>query len=397
MIKIENVEVYGFEAAIRAARNPLSSWSKSDSGYVASGKRYEDVEYKIGENDLALLKRLVKAGVEHRTFCRLIQVSMDITAPLYWWKEMDRYCVGKSQIGTSTMHRIMSKPFKMDDFSFENMTGYEGKEYKDVECQPEDEEWKTIDDFPNYKISNFGNVYNTQTGMRLTACVNSSDYKKYTLRKNCKPFNAYAHRLVAKAFIPNPNNFPEVNHIDGNKWNNRADNLEWVSRSQNAIHAFRKGLRGINGYTRYRVGEEARRFSEEEVAEMKRLLENGYSKKKIAECFDCYDSTVNNILNDRMYRKIELAPYDVACIYVDKLNEIRNLYLECEDEELKKKYWYDVIKLLPSSYNQKRTVLMSYEVVLKIIRERENHKLDEWRLMVSELKKLPYMEELLND
>lgn len=214
MIKIEKVEVYGFEAAIRAARNPLSSWSKSDSGYVASGKRYENVEYKIGENDLALLKRLVKAGVEHRTFCRLIQVSMDITAPLYWWKEMDRYCVGKSQIGTSTMHCIHKKEFTLDDFSHEH------------------------------------------------------------------------------------------------------------------------------------IGE-------------------GMATNVFNECLE----TV-----------------------IDALNEARNCYLDTGE----KTWWYQMIQLLPSSYNQKRTVLMSYEVVLKIIRERENHKLDEWRHMVSELRKLPYMEEILS-
>lgn len=214
MIKIENVEVYGFEAAIRGMRNPMNSHSKSDSGYVASGKRYENVEYKIGENDLALLKRLVKAGVEHRTFCRLIQVSMDITAPLYWWKEMDRYCVGKSQIGTSTMHCIHKKEFILDDFSHEH------------------------------------------------------------------------------------------------------------------------------------IGE-------------------GMATNVFNECLE----TV-----------------------IDALNEARKCYLDTGE----KTWWYQMIQLLPSSYNQKRTVLMSYEVVLKIIRERENHKLDEWRLMVSELRKLPYMEEILS-
>lgn len=222
MIKIKNVQTWGIEHAVRAARNPLSSWEKSDSGYVASGKRYEDVEYRIGENDLALLKRLVKAGVEHRTFCRLIQVSMDITAPLYWWKEMDRYCVGKSQISTSTMHYIHKKEFTLDDFSHE-------------------------------------------------------------------------HLLI-------PAKLETV--------------IQW--------------------------------------------------------------------LND--YRKAYITWQDGVIHQDDYGNRITRGDI-----------WYQMIQLLPSSYNQKRTVLMSYEVVLKIIRERENHKMDEWRFMVSELKKLPYMEELLND
>lgn len=222
MIKIENVQTWGIEHAVRAARNPLSSWSKSDSGYVASGKRYEDVEYKIGENDLALLKRLVKSGVSHRTFLRLIQVSMDITAPLYYWKEADRYCVGKSQISTSTMHTIHKKEFTLDDFSHEHLL------------------------------------------------------------------------IPAK--------------------------LETVIRW----------------------------------------------------------------LND--YRKVYITWQDDVMHQDDYGNPVT-----------KKDIWWQMIQLLPSSYNQKRTVLMSYEVALKMIRERENHKLDEWRHMVSELKKLPYMEELLND
>ena len=207
MIKIENVKTYGFDTAIKAARNPLSSWSKSDSGYVASGEHYEDVEYKIGENDLALAKKLVKAGVPHRTFLRLIQVNMDITAPLYWWKEADRYTVGKSQISTSTMHCIHKNPFTLDDFSHDHLT---------------------------------------------------------------------------------------------------------------------IGL-----------------------------------------------STLEHI--------------------IDILNIARLRYLEDKDKE----HWWQMIQLLPSSYNQKRTVLMSYEVALKMIEERENHKLDEWRDMVDALKALPYMNAFL--
>jgi len=214
MIKIENVEVYGFEAAVRAARNPLSSWSKSDSGYVASGEHYENVDYVVGPNDLDLMKRLVKAGVSHRTFLRLIQVSMDITAPLYYWKQADRYSVGKSQISTSTMHYIHKKEFELDDFSHEH------------------------------------------------------------------------------------------------------------------------------------IGE-------------------GMATNVFNECLE----TV-----------------------IDALNEARKCYLDTGE----KTWWWQMIQLLPSSYNQKRTVLMSYEVALKIIRERENHKLDEWRHMASELKKLPYMEEILS-
>jgi len=222
MIKVENIEVYGFDTAIRGMRAPKQSWNKSDSGYIATGEHYENVYYVVGPNDLDLMKRLVRAGVEHRTFCRLIQVSMDITAPLYWWKEADRYTVGKSQISTSTMHTIHKKEFKLDDFSHEHLL------------------------------------------------------------------------IPAK--------------------------LETVIRW----------------------------------------------------------------LND--YRKAYITWQDGVMHQDDYGNQITRGDI-----------WYQMIQLLPSSYNQKRSVLMSYEVALKMIRERENHKLDEWRHMVSELKKLPYVEELISE
>ena len=97
MILIENARVFNFEGAIRGARNPMNSWSKSDSKYV-------DGEYVVGENDLDLMKRLVRAGSDERKFMRQIFVSMDITAPLYWWKECDTYKVGTVANSTSTMH-----------------------------------------------------------------------------------------------------------------------------------------------------------------------------------------------------------------------------------------------------------------------------------------------------
>ena len=110
MIKVENIETYGFLTAIRAMRNPYQNWELSDSD-----------EEGIGDVDMSLMQRLSRAGVEQRTYARFMQVSMDITAPLYWWKEMDRYTVGKTQISTSTMHTIHKREFTMDDFSHDNM------------------------------------------------------------------------------------------------------------------------------------------------------------------------------------------------------------------------------------------------------------------------------------
>ena len=116
MIKVERVSVMNLENAMRGARNPLNSWARSDSSYNEKG------EYILGENDLGLAKRLCKAGSDHRKFIRQILVSMDITAPLYWWKELDTYKVGTVANSTSTMHKIHSKEFTLDDFSVDHMT-----------------------------------------------------------------------------------------------------------------------------------------------------------------------------------------------------------------------------------------------------------------------------------
>ena len=121
MIKVERVDVWGFEHAIRGLRNPMNSWDKSDSDFYISHCDGAGKIERIGENDLGLMKRLYKAGTEHRTYARMIQVSMDITAPLYWWKEMDRYTIGKSQVSCSTMHKIHAKEFEPIDFSIEHL------------------------------------------------------------------------------------------------------------------------------------------------------------------------------------------------------------------------------------------------------------------------------------
>ena len=205
MIKVEKIDVWGFKHAVRAERNPMDSWDKSDSEYELAGDR----NLYIGKNDMNLMQRLYNAGVEHRTYARMIQVSMDITAPLYWWKEMDRYTVGKSQVSCSTMHKIHARVFDFDDFSCE--------------------------------------------------------------------------------------------HLKGSS-----------------------------------------------------LL------------------TLKSIIED--------------------LNESRMRYLETKDKE----DWWQMIQLLPSSYNQKRTICMSYEVVFKIIKERTGHMLDEWNEFVDILKQLPYVEEIIN-
>ena len=198
MIKVEDTEVYGFEAAIRGMRNPMNSWEESDS-------YHEDDTFVLGENDLALMKSLVKAGSDHSKFMRMINVTMDITAPLYWWKEFDTYKVGTVRNSCSTMHKIAAKEFYTSDFSME--------------------------------------------------------------------------------------------HLDG-----------------------------------------------------------------------LFNSTLCNVMN--------------------QLNYARALYLETKD----KKYWWQMIQLLPSSYNQRATVQLNYAVLRNMYKSRKDHKLDEWRMFCEWVEHLPYSE-----
>lgn len=218
MIKLENINVFNFEGAIRGMRNPLNSWDKSDSNFYP----WDETSVEIGENDLNLMKRLYKAGSEHRKYLRQIFVSMDITAPLYWWKEFDTYKVGTVSNSCSTMHTIHKKEFSLDDFSIEHVS---------------DDSLEV-----NYK------------------------YVKY--------------------------------------WN---------------------------------------------------------------------------------------KPIDALVDLIDILNACREKYLETKD----KKWWWQLIQLLPSSYNQKRTITMNYENVITIIKQRTGHKLDEWNLFIDELKQLPYVEKIM--
>jgi hypothetical protein len=205
MIKIEKTDVYGWEASIRGMRNPMNSWDKSDSE-----KRFV-MEYQVGENDHNLMMRLAKGGAVHAKYRRMIIVTCDITAPLYWWKEFDTYKVGTVANSCSTMHKIHAKEFTLDDFSHERLTG---------------------------------------------------------------------GALVA-----------------------------------------------------------------------------------------------------------------MKSVIVPQLNADRKDFLETKD----KQYWHNMIQLLPSSYNQKRTVMLNYEVLAGMYRDRKNHKLDEWHDLCDWIRALPYSEIIIGE
>lgn len=229
MIKIENTEVMGWKAAIRGMRNPMNSWEKSDSlfmndegdCYIIAGDNdpwplETHVNTIIGLNDYELMKKLTKAGKDHRKFMRMITVYVDILAPLYWWKEFDTYKVGTVANSCSTMHKIAEKEFTFEDFSTEHL------------LSRVNDEWK----------------------------------------------------LPGK------------------------------------------------------------------------------------------------------------PPYEILRNTIHTLNKCRDAYLNNKDKE----YWWQMIQLLPSSYNQRRTVMLNYEVLANIYKSRKNHKLDEWRELCKWIENLPYSE-----
>lgn len=221
MIKFEQIEVWGIKHAIRGMRNPLNSWERSDT--VFDGDKM-----CLGENDIDLMTRLIRGGAPHRKFLRQIFVSVDITAPLYWWKEFDTYKVGTTSNSCSTMHKIHEKVFTLDDFSIEHLKN-----------NPFDRDW-------------------------ITSAMVDED--------------------------------------------------------------------------------------------------------------------------DKSPHKVWATPLDILRYTIEMLNLYRTEYLETKSKD----DWWQLIQLLPSSYNQKRTITMTYENLLNMLEYRRGHKLDEWRMFCDWILTLPY-------
>lgn len=189
MIKVENIEVWGFANAIRGMRNPMNSWDKSDS-WESDFTETTTRGFVVGKNDLDLMKRLYKAGTEHRKYLRQIFVFMDIVAPLYWWKEMDQYRINVTTNSCSTMHKIAAKEFAPEDFSCEHldyttkMTLYAvisklniwRNVYNDSKCTDKDAWWQMIQLLPSsynqrrtitMNYENVMNIIKQRTGHKL--------------------------------------------------------------------------------------------------------------------------------------------------------------------------------------------------------------------------------------
>ena len=403
MIKFENTEVVGWEHAIRGMRNPMNSWDKSDScecGYDSDCETCDhDMkkcgEFYLGENDRNLMQRLRKAGTDHRKYLRMITVYVDITASMYWWSEFDTYKVGTVANSTSKMHKLLSKPFEMNDFSFDKLPGYknEVKQFRPIveEDMVAKEIWVTYDN--DYDISNYGRIkHKLKKHYRLiSGSVHQDGYIFVNLHGQQYPL----HRLVAKNF--HNENYKEglvVNHKDGNKQNNFADNLEWVSQSENINHSMENNLQP-KGLSKYKG-----KFTQDQRNEIKRLWDSGEkSKRQIAREYGVSHTCINDVINDK-YKYADTVNLfeEVARPLVDTLNELRDDWFREEDTEKKKIIWYSILQLLPNSYNQRRTVMLNYETLNNIYKSRKHHKLDEWSIgFMKWIESLPYAKELIKD
>lgn len=397
MIKFENTEVIGWEAAIRGMRNPMNSWEKSDSDCSScmktnSKRDCESCNIYIGPNDYDLMKRLRNAGTDHRKFMRMIVVYADITAPLYFLKELDQYKVGTVSNSCSTMHTIHKKEFTIEDFSCEHLISeYNTSKYFQPTYDEKFVDIRPVDGFPDYGVNEFGTVYSWKSGDRkaIKQSVDIDGYKTVGLYQNgiCK--RVKVHRLVANAFLSKIDGKDCVNHKDGNKWNNSKDNLEWCTRSENSSHACKNGFL-VYG-SKQRLGKaKQRRFTVEQINTIKELyFSDGVSQREIGGMFGCDHSVISEIVTGKIYKDITIYPLEILKITIEELNRLRDAYLESGD----KSYWYSMIQLLPSSYNQKRTYMMNYEVLANIHKSRKDHKLDEWSIGFCDwIKTLPYSE-----
>ena len=397
-MKFENTQVYNFEGALRGMRNPMNSWNKSDSdfsdnSYCPEIDKCEECNYfngfgrpcipRIGENDMALAQKLIRAGAEHRKFLRQIFVSVDITAPLYWWSEYDTYKVGTVANSTSTMHTIMSKEFTPDLFECEMMRGYKA-DVRQVpnEIDEDTEEWMPYPTDENYLVSSQGRVkhlsYTNTSGRRMkeriiVGSLHDDGYVFVSIVKgNSKYLQVPKHRMVAETWIPNTENKPEVNHINGNKLDNRVENLEWVTSSENQAHAIKTKLQPtpITTY-KGKLSKEARdeiiaRYSTEDI-----------SRRKLAEQYGVTHTTICSILNNKYnYGDGFEDEYKTFLLTLDELNELRDEWLITKDKTV----WKTLIEKLPRNWLQMRTVTLNYENLLAMCSkgQRRYHKLNEW-------------------
>ena len=435
MIKIENVETIGWGGAIRGMRNAMNSWDKSDSKFCRLGCITTDVNLdeeacnfmcggnlyrgflQIGEADMKLCKNLIKAGSSDRKFMRMIHVQADVTAPVYFLSELDTYKVGTVRNSSSFMHKGTSKAFEIEDFGVSDdvikilSSRTDGEEKQKIYYPYETDEYRvyTTSNGREYEVFRNGRVF----ARPFSYTDNYGKGRTRTFeRKECSPSltpNGYwevnlggkfgerwtVHRLVAYLWCDNPNGYETVDHLDGNKNNNSAENLEWVTREENIKRGFNNGLmRKDNLRADYLNWKYSSKVTPDIKHMIKKEYEGGKKQIDLAIKYTLSQPQISAIIRDceNTSDNKELFEY---CWYWENmlkaLNDLRDIYLETKE----KKYFIAIRQLLPMSYLYFSTFDLNYETLFSIYHQRKNHKLDEWREFCKWIETLPCMKEFL--
>lgn len=422
MIKLENVVLTSpkqMNFIIEGMRNPMNSWEKSDSEITPIEEDtyrqcYIPEEFTLGENDHSLMQRLSNAGTEHRKYMRMMPVYVRITAPLYWWAEADTYKIGTVRNSCSFMHKGVSKEFSINDFSLKDKRIYSilnpltKKTYK-LKYPYKTNEFKIFTD-PNgrtYQVYKNGYVlreafdYIDSWGSGRTRHFEEAPAILYQNKSGYFIVKLSGRnggqmplsRMVAEMWCEKTEGAIQVDHIDGDKGNNSAENLEWVTPKENMVRGIKNDLFDELSGLHHKYKEwknSATVISPEKRSTFLRDCRNGLTCKELAKK---YNITPNQANNSRyVMNKSENEDLFQECYLweqiINQLNYLRSLYLETKDMQV----FQQLRCVLPQGYLQTSNVMLNYEVLANIYRQRKNHKLDEWREICKWIESLPYSE-----
>lgn len=417
MIKLENVVLTSpkqMNFVIEGMRNPLNSWNKSDSDIISDPFGEWGCKFSLGYNDHSLMQRLSNAGTEHRKYMRMMPVYVRITAPLYWWAEADTYKIGTVRNSCSFMHKGVSKEFSINDFSLKDKRIYSilnpltKKTYK-LKYPYKTNEFKIFTD-PNgrtYQVYKNGYVlreafdYIDSWGSGRTRHFEEAPAILYQNKSGYFIVKLSGRnggqmplsRMVAEMWCEKTEGAIQVDHIDGDKGNNSAENLEWVTPKENMVRGIKNDLFDELSGLHHKYKEwknSATVISPEKRSTFLRDCRNGLTCKELAKK---YNITPNQANNSRyVMNKSENEDLFQECYLweqiINQLNYLRSLYLETKDMQV----FQQLRCVLPQGYLQTSNVMLNYEVLANIYRQRKNHKLDEWREVCKWIESLPYSE-----